>query len=138
MISGLSRIGFHASQIKGIFAQRVGFLFIAITTGIFNMGYPQVFFPKYLYEITHDYDGPIEGIVKFLNENAKETDTVKIVYGDHSLIFYTDLKVDNSWVYDKEHMPEWIVFRRDWHEQLNDKYYSVVQKKYKKHALCVK
>lgn len=111
------------------------FLAISITTGVFNMGYPNPLFPKYVYEITHDYDGPIEGIVKFLNENAKEGDTVKIIYGDQPLIFYTDLKIDNSWMYDDEHMPEWIVFRRGWHEKLDNNYYTKVQTEYKKHVL---
>ena len=57
------------------------FLFISLSTGVFNMGKPNFYLPKYLYEITHDYDGPIEGIVKFLNKNAKDGETVKIIYG---------------------------------------------------------
>lgn len=111
------------------------FLVISVMTGVFNMGYPNFLFPKYLYEITHDYDGPIEGIVKFLDENASADDTVKIIYGDLPLIFYTDLTVDNSWVYKDSHMPRWIVFRRGWHELLGNKYYTKVKKTYKKHVL---
>lgn len=111
------------------------FLFVSVTTGIFNMGKPNFLFPKYLYEITHDYDGPIEGIVKFLKENAKPGDTVKIIYGDLPLMFYTNLAVDNSWIYDEAHMPEWIVFRHGWHERLDNDYYTEVSKTYKKHVL---
>lgn len=111
------------------------FLLISVTTCGFNMFETNFLFPKYIYEITHDYDGPIEGIVKFLKENAKAGDTVKIIYGDQPLIFYTHLTIDNSWVYDDEHMPKWIVFRRGWHEQLGNAYYTEVQKKYKKHIL---
>jgi len=47
----------------------------------------------YWYELTHDYDGPIEGIVQYLNENADPGDTVAITYGDMPLKFYTDLRV---------------------------------------------
>jgi 4-amino-4-deoxy-L-arabinose transferase-like glycosyltransferase len=43
----------------------------------------------YLYEITHDYDGPVEGIVRFLNEHARPGDTVAIVYEDLPVKFYT-------------------------------------------------
>lgn len=47
----------------------------------------------YLYEITHDYDGPIEGIVKYLSKHGKETDVVAITYGDMPLKFYTKMRV---------------------------------------------
>ncbi len=47
----------------------------------------------YLYELTHDYEGPIEGIVEFLDEHADPGDTVAITYGDMPLKFYTDLRI---------------------------------------------
>lgn len=47
----------------------------------------------YLYELTHDYNGPIEGIATFLNENADKDDVVAITYGDMPLKFYTDLRI---------------------------------------------
>jgi 4-amino-4-deoxy-L-arabinose transferase-like glycosyltransferase len=111
------------------------FLALTIFTGVFNMGRFEFYFPKYLYEITHDYDGPIEGIVKFLNANAREGDEVKIIYGDIPVMFYTDLKVDNFGIYDEEHMPEWIVFRKDWGESLDSPYFRKVGATYKKHVL---
>ena len=49
--------------------------------------------PDYLYEITHDYDGPIEGIVKYLKENAKPDDIVAVTYEDLPIKFYTNLRV---------------------------------------------
>ncbi|MBD3379559.1 MAG: phospholipid carrier-dependent glycosyltransferase [Candidatus Omnitrophica bacterium] len=113
----------------------VSFVLISVFTGIFNMGTPNFFLPKYLYEITHEYKGPIEGIVKFLEENASEGDEVKIIYGDLPLMFYTDLRIDNSQIYDEEHMPEWIIFRRGWHERLDNKYYTRVAESYKKHII---
>ena len=48
---------------------------------------------RFAYEITHDFDGPIEGIVKFLEQNARPGDAVAITYGDLPLKFYTDLRV---------------------------------------------
>ncbi|MBF0217346.1 MAG: glycosyltransferase family 39 protein [Candidatus Omnitrophica bacterium] len=111
------------------------FLGISLGTGVFNQAPPNFFLPKYFYEITHDYDGPIEGIVKFLSANAREGDEVKIIYGDLPLIFYTGLKIDNTWVYDDSHMPKWVIFRRGWHEQLDNEYYTKIQKTYKRHIL---
>jgi hypothetical protein len=50
-------------------------------------------FKGYLYEITHDYDGPEEGISKYLNEHGSPNDTVAISYGDMPLKFYTKMRV---------------------------------------------
>jgi 4-amino-4-deoxy-L-arabinose transferase-like glycosyltransferase len=50
-------------------------------------------FTNFIYEITHDFDGPIEGIVKFLNENGSENDVVAITYGDMPLKFYTKMRI---------------------------------------------
>ena len=47
----------------------------------------------YYYELTHDYNGPVGGIVKFLKENARPDDTVAITYEDLPLKFYTPLRV---------------------------------------------
>jgi 4-amino-4-deoxy-L-arabinose transferase-like glycosyltransferase len=44
-------------------------------------------------ELTHDYDGPIEGIVRFLREHAREGDVVAMVHGDLPVKFYTGLRV---------------------------------------------
>jgi len=69
----------------------------------------------FIYELTHDYKGPIEGIVRFLNENANDDDTVVITYGDMPLKFYTKLRVvgalsgeDISVVKDAE----WVIIRK--------------------------
>jgi 4-amino-4-deoxy-L-arabinose transferase-like glycosyltransferase len=47
----------------------------------------------YFYEITHDYDGPGEGIVRYLNEYGSPGDIVAITYGDMPLKFYTNMRV---------------------------------------------
>ena len=47
----------------------------------------------FAHELTHDYDGPIEGIVRFLREHAGPDDTVAMVYGDLPVKFYTGLRV---------------------------------------------
>jgi 4-amino-4-deoxy-L-arabinose transferase-like glycosyltransferase len=47
----------------------------------------------YLHEITHDYDGPVEGIVRYLDEHARPGEVVAITYEDLPLKFYTRLRV---------------------------------------------
>jgi hypothetical protein len=47
----------------------------------------------YLYEITHDYDGPEEGIAKYLNEHGSPADIVAVTMGDMGLKFYTKMRV---------------------------------------------
>ena len=69
----------------------------------------------FLYEITHDYDGPIEGIVKYLKEHANEDDTVVTTYGDLPVKFYTDMRVVGGLTGEdlsaaKE--AEWIILRK--------------------------
>jgi hypothetical protein len=73
-------------------------------------------FPKYLYEINHDYRGPIKGISGYLNEHAKKTDVVAMMYGDMGIKFYTGLKVvlgeslDRDM--DKVRNADWVIFRK--------------------------
>lgn len=47
----------------------------------------------YFYEITHDYDGPCEGIVRYLNEHCNPGDVVAITYDDMVLKFYTNMRI---------------------------------------------
>ena len=49
--------------------------------------------PAYLSEITHDYDGPNEGIVNYLNAHAAESDIVAVNHENLPIIFYTGLRV---------------------------------------------
>lgn len=42
----------------------------------------------YLYEITHEYRGPIRGIVEYLRANARDGQKVAITYGDLPLKYY--------------------------------------------------
>ena len=89
---------------------------------------------SYLYEITHDYDGPNEGIILYLKKHAKKTDTVKLKYENAPVMFYTKLKVDNRWYTQEETYPEWIIPRRPWAEEgfWTSEYYAKIQKRYER------
>lgn len=47
----------------------------------------------YFYEITHDYDGPVEGTVKYLRAHAQEGDIVVCLREEMPIKFYTNLRV---------------------------------------------
>ena len=64
----------------------------------------------YLYEITHDYDGPIEGVVKYLNSKGNENSIVFANNWYFSIQFYTNMKVLNPIeYYDTGLTPDFIV-----------------------------
>jgi len=66
----------------------------------------------YLYEITHDYDGPNEGVVKYLLKNAKKDDIVFAYFAGYYIQFYTDLRVLDPIQYMNTTLkPDWIVHR---------------------------
>ncbi len=73
------------------------------------------FLGNYLYELTHDYDGPVEGIVKYLNDNGSDDDVVLIAYGDMGVKFYTKMRVFGG-LTDEDlssvTSPDWIIDRR--------------------------
>jgi len=66
-------------------------LLVAVASAVILVATSQM--KDYLYEITHDYDGPEEGIAKYLNEHGSPDDIVAIVYGDMGLKFYTKMRV---------------------------------------------
>ena len=87
----------------------VGIVFIALLAYFGRM-------PSYLYEITHDYDGPNEGIVRYFQAHAKKGDIVVTNHEDLPIKFYTGLRVicgatgeDLSDV----KKADWVVMRHD-------------------------
>ena len=76
---------------------------------------PRFYFLNYLYEITHDFKGPCEAIVDYLRVNAKDGDSVKIIYGDAPVNFYLPyLRLINDYFYKEKNFPEWIIDRDYW------------------------
>jgi len=100
---------------------------------------------RHLFEITHDYDGPIEGIVRFLEAHAKPGDVVAISYGDMPLKFYTRLRIVGG-LTGEDLAPardaRWIVIRRhnntDEDTRVNRELRKIVEAGgYRAHALAV-
>lgn len=69
-------------------------------------------------ELTHQYRGPMDGVVELLAREGKSGQTVKIPYEDHTLLFYTPwLQVEpivHPEDFARETFPDWIILRRDW------------------------
>tara|TARA_Y100000310_G_C20696421_1_gene826055 strand:- start:349 stop:1905 length:1557 start_codon:yes stop_codon:yes gene_type:complete len=64
----------------------------------------------YLYEITHDYDGPIEGIVEYLNLEGDENSIVFSNNWYFSIPFYTNMKILSPFQYKNTSLtPDFIV-----------------------------
>jgi 4-amino-4-deoxy-L-arabinose transferase-like glycosyltransferase len=74
--------------------------------------------PDYLYEVTHHYTGPVDGIVDYLNEHGKPSDVVAITYGDLPLKFYTPMRIVGG-LTGEDLRPalkaNWVIIRRDVH-----------------------
>ncbi|MDA8156294.1 MAG: hypothetical protein M0Z52_07560 [Actinomycetota bacterium] len=71
--------------------------------------------PDYIYEITHNYRGPIDGIVEYLQKHANKGDVVAITYGDMPVKFYTGLRVVGG-LTGEDLTPaknaDWVIIRR--------------------------
>ncbi len=69
----------------------------------------------YMYELTHSYVGTDEGIVKYLNENAKKNDTIWAYPYLYTVQFYTEMRIlditeYDEYINDTEVKPDWIVY----------------------------
>ncbi len=85
----------------------LGIMVIWLSTG---------YMKDYLYQLSHDYKGPMEGICQLLNQYAKSSDTVAIPYGDLPVKFYTDLKVIGGLSgksYKSAQQADWIILRKN-------------------------
>jgi hypothetical protein len=68
---------------------------------------------NFLHESTHDYDGPNEGIVSYLNEHGKEGQFVKTNYGQFPILFYTKLKaIGYGQDLERPVEADWVIIRR--------------------------
>jgi hypothetical protein len=75
----------------------------------------RTYFFDYLYEITHEYTGPLEAVCRCLDMHARPGERIKIVKGDLTVMFYhPELVILNDARYFKKSYPEWIVIRKYW------------------------
>ena len=65
----------------------------------------------YLYEISHDYRGPLDAVVEFFKTHGKPGDSYYIDSEFESLAFYTGMKMIPNSELSPQHAPDWIVLR---------------------------
>lgn len=71
--------------------------------------------PSYLYEIRHDYNGGVEGIVRYLTNHAGRDDIVAVNHEDLPIKFYTNLRVISGITgedYSAAKDADWVIIRR--------------------------
>ncbi len=71
---------------------------------------------SYLYELTHDYDSPDEGIALYLREHAEPGDMVVMNYGELPVAFYTGLDIAgglSGYRLEQLSNPRWVINRRE-------------------------
>lgn len=72
----------------------------------------------YAQQLTHSYEGPIEGLVHYLSVHAKPGETVVVNDEDLPLMFYTDLRVFGGLTWrgvSSERQPDWVIDRKHGH-----------------------
>ncbi|MCX6122463.1 MAG: glycosyltransferase family 39 protein [Ignavibacteriales bacterium] len=70
---------------------------------------------NYYFELTHDFKGPMEGLVGHLRHHAQPSDTVAITYGDMPIKWYTGLHVIGGLTgenLEKASHARWVIFRK--------------------------
>jgi hypothetical protein len=69
----------------------------------------------YAQQLTHSYEGPIEGLVHYLSQHAKPGETVVVNDEELPLMFYTNLRVLGGFgLHDisAEIQPDWVIDRK--------------------------
>ncbi len=87
---------------------------LMVFTSVLHHGQASVPLVDLGFELTHDFIGPMEGVVRHLEAHARPGDVVKIPYDDRTVIFYTDLTVERPSQFMQPTDAEWIVIRRGW------------------------
>jgi 4-amino-4-deoxy-L-arabinose transferase-like glycosyltransferase len=101
--------------ITSLIVVSVAKLHIALAVGVFVFLIAISPFTDFLYEITHNYDGPVEGIAKYLNANGSDNHVVAITCGDLPLKFYTNMKVIGALSgedYSAADDADWLIIRK--------------------------
>ena len=96
-----------------ISALRIHVVVALLTIGVVVLQNP---LKDYYYELTHDFNGPMEGIVQHLLQHGNERQTVAITYGDMPVKFYTNMRVIGGLTGENlapAREADWIIIRRN-------------------------
>lgn len=86
---------------------------------------------EYLYELTHEYDGPIEGVVRYLKQHGTSQDTVKIDSDAVLLIFYMDMIILPEHLFQQKAVQaDWVILRHSNWRGIPDTFMDYVHRHY--------
>ena len=75
----------------------------------------------HIYEITHQYKGPLDYVIPYIKDNYKNTDTLVIAtnYEEFSYMYYLNSKVIVGYIFnnieeDAKCIPDIIMYRKTW------------------------
>ena len=86
---------------------------------------------EYVYELTHGYDGPLEGIVQYISRYGSSQDTVKMDSDAVGLIFYLDMTVLPEHLFTRQDVhADWVILRySNWHN-IPESFMDYVRERY--------
>lgn len=102
---------------------------------ILQLGVVQSYQVDYLYELTHRYDGPTEGIVDYLNRYGHPDETILTDYGSIPLMFYTDMRLlPEKLIYEPDPAiePDWIIMHEGDFLQVTDSFQRTLDMEYER------
>tara|TARA_B100001079_G_scaffold190048_1_gene163924 strand:+ start:1 stop:1437 length:1437 start_codon:yes stop_codon:yes gene_type:complete len=88
-------------------------------TFIREINFKSVYF-DYLYEISHDYKGPLDTIVTFFKTHGSPGDSCYIDNEGESLAYYTGMKIIHRDDISALDTPDWIVLRGDYRHAVEE------------------
>ncbi len=87
---------------------------LVLLSNVFQSVHPEVPLISFAEEMTHQYVGPMEGVVGYLKTHGRSNEVVKIPYDDRTLMFYTSMRIEPPSEFLRATYPDWIVLRGGW------------------------
>ena len=116
--------------------RRIGWVIAALALATNVLQSPRWSAPlsEFTGELTTRYVGPMEGVVDYLRAHGRPEQVVKIPYDNHTLMFYTPLRVQKPSEFFQETYPDWLVIRRGWipAEFLDSPYFKRIEATYER------
>ena len=99
--------------------QKSPYLKKAYDSFIREINFKSVYF-DYLYEISHDYKGPLDIIITFFKTHGSPSDSCYIDNEGESLAYYTGMKIIHRDDISALDTPDWIVLRGDYRHAVEE------------------
>ena len=106
---------------KSVSFAKILFSILLLITFTANAKNKIPFMKDHIYEITHQYKGPLDYVIPYIKDNYKNTDTLVIAtnYEEFSYMYYLNSKVIVGYIFnnieeDAKCIPDIIMYRKTW------------------------